>query len=139
MNMMNTSSGGMLLPGSGLVNPAFVIQILSANDDLEQPKSKSRGNPDNDFLDNLECGDTVFAKKGKENVEGKIQRIIKNSLGDVTFVIISDKEGRKHRLEATTVKKERPQEVTHDEEAATSSPAIFNENRFKSFSQFIND
>ena len=75
MNMMNTSSGGMLLPGSGLVNPAFVIQILSANDDLEQPKSKSRGNPDNDFLDNLECGDTVFAKKGKENVEGKIQRI----------------------------------------------------------------
>ena len=118
-----------ILPGRGLINPAFVIKIVSANDDMQQPRGDNRNNPSDDFLSNLSVGDDVDGKSDDGKIiSGSIQEIIKNLLGDVTYVIVTDSKGKTHRLPSTTLQiRKKFRNDTDDDEELTSSPAIFAE------------
>jgi hypothetical protein len=132
-------STGALMPGRGLINPAFVIKIVPATDDLQQQASSGRNNPNDDYLDNLKVGNEVKAKvKGKEII-GKVQRIIKNQLGDGVFVIVSDSRGKLHKIEGSRIEKTRGNNIDNDKERLASSPGLFNESKFLSFYQFSNE
>jgi hypothetical protein len=131
-----SKSTGALLPGRGLINPAFVIKIVPATDDLQQQASTGRNNPNDDYLDNLKVGNEVKAKvKGKE-VIGKVQRIIKNTLGDGVYVIVSDSRGNLHKIEGSRIEKTRGNNPDDDRERLVSSPGLFNESKFLSYRQF---
>jgi hypothetical protein len=126
-----------LLPGRGLINPAFVIKIVPATDALQQRKGQGRDNPNDDYLSNCKAGDYVDTKVKGKDISGMIERIIKNSIGDVTYVIIKDSHGETYKVGATKIV---PRKVFSNPEDAehTSSPALFAESRFFSYSQFIN-
>lgn len=130
------SSGG-ILPGRGLINPAFVIKIVPATDDMQEQPTNGRKNPNTDFLDNLETGASVEARVGKYVISGRVQRIIKNSLGDSTYVVIRDENGKIHKIVSTLIT---PTEIDFipGKERLSSSPAVFNES-FMSFSAFLNN
>lgn len=130
---------GANLPGRGLINPAFVIKIVAATDNLQQQPSSGRDNPNDDYLDNLKAGSTVKAKVDGKLITGAVQRIIKNELGDCTYVIVMDKRGKVHKIESTLINKIRKPSLDDDRAKMTSSPAIFNENKFFTFNEFIKE
>lgn len=127
--------GGSVTPGRGLINPAFVIKIVPATDDMEQRPSAGRNNPNTDVGSNLKAGATVSTKINDKPVTGTIERIIKNQGGDVIKLIIIDDTGKKHEsgvtdLDIGTVKS------SDDKEALVSSPAMFAESKFLSYKDF---
>lgn len=128
-------STGALLPGRGLINPAFVIKIVPATDDLQQQRSSGRDNPNNDYLDNLKVGTEVMATIGKKKIVGKIQRIIKNELGDGIFAIIADSTGKTHKIEGSRLQLTSPGPNSDDQLKSASSPALLAE-KFMSFDIF---
>ena len=128
-------STGALLPGRGLLNPAFVIKIVPATDDLQQRPSSGRDNPNNDYLDNLKVGTEVVADIGKRKVVGKIQRIIKNELGDGIYAIIADSTGKTHKVEGSRLQLTKSGPNDSDYFRSTSSPALLAE-KFMSFTSF---
>jgi len=131
-----SKSSGSLLPGRGLINPAFVIKIVPATDELQQKQTYSRENPTNDYLDNLKVGQRVEATKGKEKVVGKVERIIKNSQGDGIYVIIRDSSGKEHKIEGSNITALSSTDPGYDRERNVSSPGLFNETKFLSFNDF---
>lgn len=124
----------------GYENPAFKIKIVSPNDDLQQRQGAPRSNPSTDFLDNLEVGDVVTAKVGKEDVVGKISKMKKNGQNDVVLVDIMTNDGKKFTVDATRIRSTDPvQDDVPDNLAANlSTNGIFQESKILSFQQFIN-
>lgn len=127
---------GSLLPGRGLLNPAFVIKIVPATDDLQQQPSTGRDNPNNDYLDNLKVGTEVMATIGKRKVIGKIQRIIKNELGDGIYAIIADSTGKTYKVEGSRLQLTKSGPNDSEYIRSTSSPALLAEAKFLSFESF---
>jgi hypothetical protein len=125
------------LPGRGLINPAFVIKIVPATDDMQQNASTGRDNPNNDYLDNLKVGAEVIADLGKRKIQGSVQRIEKNELGDGVFVIITDEQGETHKVEGSRISRVSSPDIATDKVRASSSPAVFNESKFKSYNDFL--
>ena len=129
-------SAGSILPGRGLMNPAFVIKVVAANDSMQEQPSTGRNNQADDFLDGIKIGDEVEAKIKKKKVTGKVTRIIKNDLGDGVYAIVMDKNGKKHKIEGSLINKISYNETPDDKAAIMSTPARFNESRFLSYDQF---
>jgi hypothetical protein len=129
-------STGALLPGRGLINPAFVIKIVPATDDLQQQPSVGRDNPNNDYLDNLKLGTEVEATVGDKKISGKVQRIIKNELGDGVYAIVVDSSGKTHKVEGSRISITRGNYLDNDAARAASSPGILAERRVLSFGDF---
>lgn len=127
------------LPGRGLINPAFVIKIVPATDDMQQNASTGRNNPTNDYLDNLKVGTDVIADLGKRKIRGTVQRIEKNELGDGVFVLIQDENGKTHKVEGSRISKVSKPNSDDDKARQVSTPALFNESRFKSYNDFLKD
>lgn len=138
MDLGGRSGSTNILPGRGLINPAFVIKIVAATDDMQQQKSSSRRNPNDDFMSNLSIGDSIEAKKNGEDISGTVRRIIKNSIGDVVYVIVSDDSGKKHKVEATGISARKKFPKNSDTDRLTSSPVLFNESKIVSFGEFKN-
>lgn len=136
--MYLAKSSGALLPGRGLINPAFVIKIVPATDDLQQPTSSGRENPTDDYLDNVKVGNEVKAKVGKKTIIGKVQRIIKNELGDGIYAIVSDSRGKTHKIEGSMISVIKGGKPDDDREKLVSSPALFNESRFMNYTEYSN-
>ena len=87
-------------------------------------------------MDNLTVGCRVESKKNSK-VQGKVERIIKNEQGDVTYVIVrNDETGETHKMPSTFVRKISlsPQDT---EMSVASSPVIFAENKFFSYIDFF--
>lgn len=129
-------STGANLPGRGLINPAFVIKIVPATDNLQQQPTTGRDNPKDDYLDNLAVGSEVQAKIGKSKIMGTVQRILKNELGDGVFVIIADDRGKTHKVEGSRIVKVSMPNADDDKARLASSPGVFNESRFMSYDVF---
>lgn len=125
-----------ILPGRGLINPAFVIKIVPATDDLQQDRVCGRPNPSDDFLSNIATGDNVSFRKDKDVISGKINRIVKNSIGDVSYVIIIDETGETHKVEASRITARKNFKDDSNDDKMLSSPAVFNES-ILSFSSFL--
>ena len=136
MYLGKSSGTSAMLPGRGLINPAFVIKIVPATDDLQQKPSSGRENPSNDYLDNLKVGNLVSAKIGNKTIIGSVERIIKSELGDGVYIMIIDDRGKIHKVEASQITKVNTALDNSDKDRLVSSPGIFNESRFLSFSQF---
>lgn len=138
---MQLGGGGStnILPGRGLINPAFVIKIVAATNDMQQKTGSSRKNPNDDYLSNISVGDEVDAKVKGETISGSVQRIIKNELGDVTYVMVSDEKGETRKIEATELQTRKRYRKAPEDEAAISSPAVFAESRVLLFNEFINN
>ncbi len=134
--MYLAKSSGALLPGRGLINPAFVIKIVPATDNLQQQASTGRDNPTDDYLDNLKVGNQIRATIGKRTIVGRVLRIIKNEQGDGIYAIISDSKGKTHKVEGSRIEKVKNNDVSDDKAALVSSPGLFNESRFLSFLDF---
>jgi hypothetical protein len=134
--MYLSKTSGSLLPGRGLINPAFVIKIVPATDNLQQQPSTGRDNPTEDYHDNLKVGNEVKGRVGKKTIVGKVERIIKNELGDCIYVMVSDPRGKSYKIEASQIEKTRGNIPDDDRAALTSSPALFNESDILSFEQF---
>lgn len=130
------SSAGSILPGRGLINPAFVIKIVPATDALQEPVSAGRENPNNDLLDNLEVGTEVEAKVGKTSIAGRVQRVIKNGIGDGVYVIVRDAKGKDHKIEGGLISVVGADKPNPERERLISSPGIFNETQVLSFEEF---
>lgn len=129
-------SSGSIMPGKGLVNPAFKIKLVAATDKLQQPESPGRPAPADDYLDNLKVGDKVSFSTKEGKIEGRVERIIKNGEGDGVFVEVIDIDGKTHKVEGSRILAA-VGDLDSDEEVATSSPAIFAENqKFLSYDQF---
>ena len=128
-------SAGSIMPGRGLINPAFVIKIVPATDDMQQPKSNGRPNPSNDYLDKYDIGDEIRAKVDDEVVSGKVTRIIKNSEGDGVYALITSQDGKTHKIEGSQIL-DVGEPASNSDDYLTSSPGIFNETKFMSFSEF---
>jgi len=127
------------LPGRGLINPAFVIRIVPATDAMQQPQSQGRDNPTNDYLDNVTVGTQVKTKTTNGVITGKIERIIKNELGDGVYAIVRDAKGKSYKVEGSRL--EILGSPSQDDFIArnTSSPAMFAESKILSFNKFINE
>jgi len=132
-------STGSNLPGRGLINPAFIIKIVPATDDMQQSPSSGRDNPNNDYLDNLKVGTEVIADLGKRKIKGSVQRIEKNELGDGVYALIQDDRGKTHKVEGSRISKISKPSADDDKARRTSTPALFNESRFKSYNDFLKD
>jgi hypothetical protein len=132
-------STGRNLPGRGLINPAFVIKIVPATDDMQQKPSTGRDNPNNDYLDNLKVGAEVIADLGKRKIKGSVQRIEKNELGDGVYALIQDDRGKTHKVEGSRISKISKPGADDDKARKTSTPTLFNESRFKSYNDFLKD
>jgi len=128
-------SAGSIMPGRGLINPAFVIKIVPATDDMQQPKSAGRPNPSNDYLDRYEIGDEIRANVNDEVVSGKVTRIIKNEEGDGVYVLITSQDGKTHKVEGSQIM-DSGEPATSDDDYLRSSPGIFNETKFMTFGEF---
>jgi hypothetical protein len=134
--LANTTGSNM--PGRGLINPAFIIKIVPATDDLQQKPSAGRDNPNNDYLDNLKVGAEVSAKVDGEKITGRVDRIIKNQSGEGIYVIIIDDSGKKHKIEGSRIIRLGNPNVDDEKVRLTSSPAIFNESKkFLTYEDFI--
>ena len=129
-------SAGSVLPGRGLMNPAFSIKVVTANDSMQERPSNGRNNQSDDYLDGIKIGDSVTAKIKKKKVTGKVTQIIKNELGDGIYALVVDKNGKEHKIEGSLITKIRQTEITDDKAAIMSTPARFNESRFLSYNQF---
>lgn len=123
----------------GYENPAFKIRIVSPNDDLQQKQGAPRGNPQNDFLDNLEVGDIVSAIVGKETVVGKISKMKKNGENDIVMVEVTTNSGKKIKVDATRIRSTNPiaDDVPDNLAVNLSTNGIFQESRILSFQEFI--
>ena len=132
-------STGRNLPGRGLINPAFVIKMVAATDDMQQNASTGRNNPTNDYLDNLNVGADVIGDLGKQKVRGSVQRIEKNELGDGVYVIIKTKSGKEFKIEGSRISRVSKPSTDDDTARLSSSPALFNESRFKTYNDFLKD
>jgi hypothetical protein len=128
---------GSLLPGRGLINPAFVIKIVPATDDMQQRASSGRDNPNDDYLDNLKVGTEVTSISKGKKISGKVQRIIKNELGDGVYVVIADSRGKLHKVEGSRISKTKSNNFD-DRSKLASSPALFGESKILSFRDFTN-
>lgn len=139
MGFLGKSSGtSSMLPGRGLINPAFVIKIVPANDDLQQRRTNGRDNPYNDYLDKIKTGTRVEFKNNGKMDKGVVQRIIKNSNGDGVFVEVMTDEGKLKKIEGSQIKIIGQKSKLDDDTAqAMSSPAIFNENEFLCYDDFL--
>ncbi len=133
MGQLSGSGGTSVMPGRGLVNPAFSIKIVAADDNLQQPESQGRPNPNDDFLNNLAIGDVCGVENDK--LEGRIISIKKNSKDDVIYVKLLDKLGKIHKIEATRIRQENVPDFI-DDNRSFSSPGIFNESRLLNFKEF---
>lgn len=132
-------TGGNTLPGRGLINPAFIIKIVPATDELQQKPSSGRGNQKNDYLDDIKVGDKVQALVKKRKIQGTVQRVKKNSLGDGSTVIISDANGKTHEVEGSRISRLVIPNIDDDRASVNSSPALFNEDEFfLSYKDFLN-
>jgi len=129
---------GNNLPGRGLINPAFVIKIVPATDNLQQQPTKGRDNQKDDYLDNLNVGSTVSTEIDGETVTGTVVRIEKNDLGDGVYVIMKDHTGKEHKIEGSRTKKVASPSGDDSTARLQSSPATFNESKILSFKQFSN-
>jgi hypothetical protein len=132
-------STGRNLPGRGLINPAFVIKMVAATDDMQQNASTGRNNPTNDYLDNLNVGADVIGDLGKQKVRGSVQRIEKNELGDGVYVIIKTKSGKEFKIEGSRISRVSKPSTDDDTARLSSSPALFNESHFKTYNDFLKD
>jgi hypothetical protein len=103
MSYLGGANNSGSMPGRGLINPAFVIKIVPATDQLQQKPSSGRDNPNTDFLDNLKVGSRVKARVNRKTILGSVQRILKNELGDCTYVLVVDKKGKIHKIESTLI------------------------------------
>jgi hypothetical protein len=124
------------MPGRGLINPAFVIKIVPATDNLQQQPSSGRDNPTNDYLDNLKVGTEVKANVNGKTIYGKVQRIMRNQLGDGTYVVISDSRGKIHKIEGSKLIRIKTNNLEDDRAELASSPAVVGESRILSFEEF---
>jgi hypothetical protein len=129
-------SAGSIMPGRGLINPAFVIKIVPATDDMQQPKSAGRPNPSNDYLDKYEIGDEIRAKVDDEVVSGKLNRIIKNEEGDGVYALIISQDGKTHKIEGSQIMDAGEPTSSSSDDYLRSSPGVFNETKFMSFGEF---
>jgi hypothetical protein len=127
---------GSAMPGRGLINPAFVIKIVPATDNLQQQPSSGRDNPTNDYLDNLKVGTEVKANVNGKTIYGKVQRIMRNQLGDGTYVVISDSRGKIHKIEGSKLIRIKTNNLEDDRAELASSPAVVGESRILSFEKF---
>jgi hypothetical protein len=128
-----------IMPGRGLINPAFVIKIVKVTDDIQEPKSNPRNNPNDDYFSNLNIGDDVDAKVDGKTVSGSVRRVIKNSLGDAIKVVVMDKRGKKHEIVASSIRRRKKfNKSAEDAQQAVLSPAVYNES-IMTFEEFSND
>ncbi len=136
--MLLANSTSSLMPGRGLINPAFVIKIVPATDVLQQKPSTGRDNPNTDYLDNLYAGSTIRGRYGKKEIEGTVERILKNEIGDVTYVIVIDSKGKTYKIESTNIIPIRGN-APIGVDKMTSSPGILGEHRriCTSFGEFL--
>ena len=131
------SSSTNLLPGRGLINPAFVIKVVPATDNLQQQVSTGRDNPENDYLDNLHNGDQVKCKIKNKTIIGKVLRVIKNTEGDGIFVEVMDSRGKTHKVNGSNIVRAKRPSVDDDKARLVSSPSLFGESRILSFDEFF--
>jgi hypothetical protein len=133
------STSTNVLPGRGLINPAFVIKIVKADDDMQQKESPGRDNPNDDYMSNLAAGDIVDAKYNGKTINGSVKSVIKNSIGDVIFVMITDRNGKSYKVDSSAVSPSNfGTSKDPDDDALVSSPAVHESGRFMSFSNFNN-
>jgi hypothetical protein len=109
---------------------------VPATDNLQQPVSNGRDNPTNDYLDNLKVGTEVKANVKGKTVYGKVQRIMRNQLGDGTYVVISDSRGKIHKIEGSKLIRIKTNNLEDDRAELASSPAVVGESRILSFEEF---
>lgn len=128
-------SAGSILPGRGLINPAFVIKIVPMTDDMQGHNNDGRPNQENDYLDGLRIGDEIEAEIDDKTVIGKIQQFIKNSEGDNIYAKIIDSRGKTHKIEGSQIKRSNYRDAS-DNDRLVSSPAKFNESKFSSYKEF---
>ena len=122
--------------GHGLGNPAFVIKLVAATDQLQAKPSSGRDNPNTDYLDNLKTGSRVRAKVNKRYISGSVQQIIKNELGDCTYVMVMDQKGKIHKIESTLIKSVGGSTLDTDNASLASANVV--ENKFNSYTEFLN-
>lgn len=127
---------GSSMPGRGLINPAFVIKIVPATDNLQQQPTTGRDNPTNDYLDNLKVGSEIKANVKGKTVYGKVQRIMRNQLGDGTYVVISDSRGKIYKIEGSKLIRVRSNNIEDNRAELTSSPVVVGESKILSFEEF---
>jgi hypothetical protein len=136
--MFLAKASSSFMPGRGLINPAFVIKIVPATDDLQPPRFLGRPNPSDDWMDNLKTGEEVVAKIGKRNITGKVRMLLKNAIGDLAYVKIEDSQGKIHKVQSNLIKRTVPGDFKSPYGELVSSPAIFGESKFLSFSDYHN-
>lgn len=127
---------GANLPGRGLINPAFVIKIVPATDDMQQQPTSGRENPNTNRFNNLRVGTKIVAKVGNHEIVGKVFRVITNELGDSTFVKIRDSRGKTYKIQASQIVNTAGPEYDDAQKQLVSSPALFAESKFLSFHEF---
>jgi hypothetical protein len=128
----------------GYENPAFKLQIVKPNDDLQPPESAGRNNPVDDLLDNLVVGQRIVARIGKRKIIGKVTRVYRNAENDGIYVSLVTKEGKAYKVDgsriATTAMGDSDDRVMKmDMEKPESSPGLFAESKLLSFEQFVNE
>ena len=131
-------TSGSNMPGRGLINPAFVIKIVPATDNLQQKPSSGRDNPNNDYLDNLKVGAEVSATIAGVKISGRVDRIIKNQLGDGVYAIVIDEKGKEHKIEGSRINRVGKPDNDDSKARLSSSPGLFNESKFLTYKDFIN-
>lgn len=136
MNLFQQGGNGGFSPGRGLINPAFRITLVSPNDDMQQKRAGGRPNPNADVLDNLAISTTINWKHKGKTIQGKVQRLIKNEEGDVSYVIAKSEDGRSHKIEASRVQMAETNSTPESEYEPTSTHAYFNES-ILTFEQFL--
>ena len=135
MDLASSGSSSNLMPGRGLLNPAFVIKIVPATDDMQQRASSGRNNQADDYLANYKIGDEVSVKLSKKTINCRIERIIKNSEGDGIYAIVKDSTGKKHKVESSRIIP-RINNNPNTKSDLESTPAMFAESKFLSFKDF---
>lgn len=127
---------GTNLPGRGLINPAFVIKIVPATDNMQQNTSTGRDNPNDDYLDNLKVGTKVQADLNRRKIVGTVERILKNELGDGVFVEIRTRSGKIVKVEGSRIKPIIVSSTDNTVGKAMSADALFNESKIMDFETF---
>jgi hypothetical protein len=139
--LYNSSAGHTSL---GYQNPAFKIQIVKPNDDLQQAKSPGRNNPSDDLLDNIVVGQRIVARIGKRKVTGRVSRVFRNAENDGIYVSMVTRDGKTYKVDGSRISitafGERDDEVSKaDPESAVSSPGLFAESKLMNFEEFVNE
>lgn len=139
MSYLGGRSTGTNLPGRGLINPAFVIKIVPATDNMQQTNSQGRDNPENDYLDNLDVGTEVEASVKGVKITGRVLQIIKNEKGDGVYAIVKTSNGKEIKIEGSRIKHVTSSSFDDSKVKLQSSPTVFNESKFLSFNDFLNN